>query len=118
MFREILTRPQQSLLELLSRIAEVRTFYLGGGTALGAPPGPSALPGLRFPPRQGVPATGPALSLARRRGRNRPPGGGGDAHRHARRRSHEFFHYGYPMLRPLVDSPWNVFSLIPMTSRR
>ena len=34
MFRHILTEAQQTLLELLSRIAEVRTFYLGGGTAL------------------------------------------------------------------------------------
>ncbi len=34
MFREILTESQQTLLELLSRIAEVRTFYLAGGTAL------------------------------------------------------------------------------------
>jgi hypothetical protein len=33
-FREILTESQQSLLELLSRISEVRTFYLAGGTAL------------------------------------------------------------------------------------
>mgnify|MGYP001588226550 CR=1 FL=1 len=34
MFREILTESQQTLLELLSRIPEVRTFYLAGGTAL------------------------------------------------------------------------------------
>ena len=34
MFREILTEPQQALLELLTRIGEVRTFYLPGGTAL------------------------------------------------------------------------------------
>ena len=34
MFREILTDLQQTLLELLSRIAEVRTFYLAGGTAI------------------------------------------------------------------------------------
>ena len=34
MFRDILTESQQALLELLSRIVEVRTFYLAGGTAL------------------------------------------------------------------------------------
>lgn len=34
MFREILTRAQQTVLDLLSRIGEVRTFYLAGGTAL------------------------------------------------------------------------------------
>ncbi len=34
MFREVLTESQQALLELLSRIPEVRTFYLAGGTAL------------------------------------------------------------------------------------
>jgi len=33
-FPEILTKPQQTVLELLSRIAEIRTFYLAGGTAL------------------------------------------------------------------------------------
>ena len=34
MFRQILTEAQQTVLELLSRIAEIRTFYLAGGTAL------------------------------------------------------------------------------------
>lgn len=34
MFREILTEPQQRLLELLTRIGEVRSVYLAGGTAL------------------------------------------------------------------------------------
>jgi hypothetical protein len=33
-FREILTDSQQSLLELLSRLSEVKTFYLARGTAL------------------------------------------------------------------------------------
>ena len=28
-FRDILTEPQQTVLELLSRIVEIRTFYLG-----------------------------------------------------------------------------------------
>lgn len=34
MFREILTDAQQTVLELLSRIPEIQTFYLAGGTAL------------------------------------------------------------------------------------
>ena len=34
MFRQILTGAQQTVLELLSRIPEVRTFYLAGGTGL------------------------------------------------------------------------------------
>jgi len=34
MFREILTGAQQTLLELLSRIPEIQTFYLAGGTGL------------------------------------------------------------------------------------
>ena len=34
MFRGILTEAQQTVLELLSRVGEVRTFYLAGGTAL------------------------------------------------------------------------------------
>ena len=34
MFRQILTGAQQTVLELLSRIPEVRTFYLARGTGL------------------------------------------------------------------------------------
>ena len=34
MFRAILTDPQQTVLELLSRVGEARTFYLAGETAL------------------------------------------------------------------------------------
>ena len=34
MLRQILTEAQQTVLELLSRIPEVRTFYLAGGTGL------------------------------------------------------------------------------------
>jgi hypothetical protein len=33
-FHDILTEAQQTLLELLSRISEVRTYYLAGGPAL------------------------------------------------------------------------------------
>ena len=34
MLHDILTQAQQTLLELLSRIPDVRTYYLAGGTAL------------------------------------------------------------------------------------
>jgi nucleotidyltransferase AbiEii toxin of type IV toxin-antitoxin system len=33
-FQGILVEAQQTVLELLSRLGEVRTFYLAGGTAL------------------------------------------------------------------------------------
>jgi hypothetical protein len=107
-FPEILTDSQQSLLELLSRVGEVRTFYLAGGTAL-------------------------ALHLGHRRSRdfdffrNRdflPQ----DLLGHLRQTEEatvlqeaagtlsvmlgtvptSFFHYPYPLLRPLVPSPWAV----------
>jgi hypothetical protein len=107
-FREILTDAQQTVLELLSRIPEIQTFYLAGGTAL-------------------------ALHLGHRRSRDfdffrskefRPQ----DLLTHImevgeiellqetagtltvafRGVPTSFFHYGYPLLRPLHETPWAI----------
>lgn len=108
MFREILTESQQTLLELLSRIAEVRTFYLAGGTAL-------------------------ALHLGHRRSRDfdlfRPKDFDPQELLSALRETAElevlreaagtltvtlrgvptsFSRYDYPLLRPLHESPWGL----------
>lgn len=60
MFRDILTGAQQALLELLSGIDEVRTFYLAGGTALALHPRPPALARPRLLPRAGIHPSGSA----------------------------------------------------------
>jgi nucleotidyltransferase AbiEii toxin of type IV toxin-antitoxin system len=107
-FREILTGEQQNLLELLSRIAEVRSFYLAGGTGL-------------------------ALHLGHRRSQDfdffrsadfqpqdlltRLMGLGEiavlqEASRTLTVARHgipvSFFHYDYPLLRPLQPTPWSI----------
>ena len=108
MFREILTDPQQTVLELLNGLPEIQTFYLAGGTAL-------------------------ALHLGHRRSRDfdffrskefRPQ----DLLNHIRELGEiellqeasgtltvmlrgvptSFFHYNYPLLRPLHDTPWGI----------
>lgn len=106
MLRGILTDAQQTVLELLSRIAEIRTFYLAGGTAL-------------------------ALYLGHRRSRDfdffraaeflpqdlllalRDAGEFGVLQEatgtlavQVRAVPVSFFHYPYALLRPLRDSPW------------
>jgi hypothetical protein len=107
-FRDILTGAQQTVLELLSRLPELQTFYLAGGTAL-------------------------ALHLGHRRSRDfdffrskefRPQ----DLLTHIREVGEiellqettgtltvallgiptSFFHYGYPLLRPLQETPWAI----------
>ena len=113
MFPAVLTESQQALLESLSGIAEVRTFYLAGGTAL-------------------------ALYLGHRRSRDfdlfrqrdfnppdllsvlRPLGelavlreAGGTLTVVAREIPVSFFAYDYPLLRPLHESPWGVLVADP-----
>ena len=108
MFREILTDAQQTLLELLSRIPEIRTFYLAGGTGL-------------------------ALHLGHRRSRDfdffrskefRPQDlltqlrdigdiellqeAAGTLTAIVRSVPLSFFHYDYPLIRPLHETPWTI----------
>lgn len=108
MFREILTGAQQSLLELLSRIGEVRTFYLAGGTALALHLGHRRsrdfdfFRGKEFLPQDllsRVREAGEPTVLQEAAGTLSVMLGGVPT---------SFFHYGYPLLRPLVDSPWGI----------
>jgi nucleotidyltransferase AbiEii toxin of type IV toxin-antitoxin system len=107
-FRGILTEAQQTVLELLSRVGEVRTFYLAGGTALtlhlghrrsrdfGFFHGKDFLPqdllsSLREarPVRVLQEATGTLMVMLREVPTS-------------------FFRYDYPLLRPLHESPWSL----------
>ena len=108
MLREILTGAQQTLLELLSRIPEIQSFYLAGRTGL-------------------------ALHLGHRRSRDfdffrlkefRPQDlvnqlrevgeiellqeAAGTLTVTLRGVPTSFFHYDYPLLRPLHETPWTI----------
>jgi hypothetical protein len=107
-FREILTGPQQSLLELLTRIGEVRTFYLAGGTALALHLGHRRsrvfdfFRNKEFLPQDLLSRlrdAGEPTVLQEAAGTLSVLLGGVPT---------SFFHYDYPLLRPLVDSPWGV----------
>ncbi len=110
MFREVLTEPQQTLLELLSRIAEIRTFYLAGGTALAL-----YLRHRRsrdfdfFRTEEFVPQD--LLSVLRDTGAVEVlQEAAGTLTVKLRGVPTSFFRYDYPLLRPLKESPWG-FSL-------
>jgi hypothetical protein len=107
-FREILTGAQQSLLELLTRIGEVRTFYLAGGTALALHLGHRRSRDFDFfRDKEFLPQdllsrlrdAGEPTVLQEAAGTLSVLLGGVPT---------SFFHYDYPLLRPLVDSPWGV----------
>ena len=108
MFRDTLTESQQTLLELLSRIVEVRTFYLAGGTALALHLGHRRSRDFDFfraepfVPQDllgSLRAAGDIQVLQEAAGTvtvilcSVPT---------------SFFHYDYPLLRPLQQSPWNL----------
>lgn len=108
MFREILTGPQQALLELLSRIAEVRSFYLAGGTALALHLGHRRsrdfdfFSAAQFLPQDllsRLRAAGEPTVLQEASGTLSVMLGGVPT---------SFFHYDYPLLRPPVKSPWGL----------
>ena len=108
MFRAILTEAQQAVLELLSRIDEVRTFYLAGGTALALHLGHrrsrdfDLFRGTDFLPQDLVSAlrdTGEVRVLQEAAGTltvmlHEVPA--------------SFFRYDYPLLRPLRESSWGL----------
>ncbi len=108
MFREVLTDSQQTVLELLSRISEVRTFYLAGGTALALYLGHRRSKDFDFfRPKEFAPQE--LLSVLR-----------GTAELDVlleatgtltvvlRGVPTSFFRYDYPLLRPLRESPWGL----------
>lgn len=108
MFREILTGAQQTVLGLLSRIPEVQTFYLARGTGLALHLGHrrsrdfDLFRAKEFQPQdlltrlweleevQVLQETAGTLTVAL----------------HGIPTS--FFHYGYPLLRPLHETPWAI----------
>ncbi len=108
MFREILTDSQQTLLELLSRIAEVRTFYLAGDTALALYLGHRRSRDFDFfRPKEFAPQD--LLSVLRETGE---PDvlleAAGTLTVTLRGVPTSFFRYDYPLLRPLHESPWGL----------
>lgn len=108
MFREILTQPQQTLLELLSRIAEVRRFYLAGGTALALHLGHRRSRDLDF--FSAAPFL-PQDLLSRVREAGEPTvlqEASGALSVMLRGVPTSFFHYDYPLLRSPVESPWGL----------
>lgn len=108
MFRHILTQAQQTVLELLSRIAEVRTFYLGGGTALALHFGHRRSEDFDFfraeelVPQDllGVLRDAGDLSVLQEAAGTLTVRLGGVAT--------SFFQYNYPLLKPLRGSPWGL----------
>ena len=108
MFREILTGAQQALLELLSRIDEVRTFYLAGGTALALHLGHRRSRDFEFfRAKEFLPQD--LLSTLRDTGELEVlQEATGTLSAVLRGVPTSFFHYGYPLLKPLRESPWGL----------
>lgn len=108
MFRAILTDPQQTVLELLSRLGEARTFYLAGGTALALFLGHRRSNDFDFfRAKEFVPQD--LLSVLRETGEVEVlQEAAGTLTVRLRRVPVSFFRYDYPVLRPLHESPWGL----------
>jgi len=108
MFRDILTEPQPTVLELLSRIVEIRTFDLAGGTALALHLGHRRSRDFDF--FRAEPFVPQDLLASLRATGNievlQEASGTLTVILHSVPTS--FFHYDYPLLRSLQPSPWNV----------
>ena len=108
MFREILTDSQQTLLGLLSRIAEIRTFYLAGGTALALHLGHRRSRDFDFFRAKEF-APQDLLSVLRETGELEVLlEAAGTLTVALRGVPTSFFRYDYPLLRPLHESPWSL----------
>jgi hypothetical protein len=108
MFREILTGAQQTLLESLSRIPEIQTFYLAGGTGLALHLGHRRsrdfdfFRSKEFQPQD-------LLSQLREMGEIEVlQEAAGTLTVLMRGVPTSFFHYDYPLLRPLHETPWRI----------
>ncbi len=108
MFREILTGSQPALLELLSRAPEVRSFYLAGGTALALFLGHRRSRDFDFfRAKEIVPQD--LLTIMRSTGEVEVlQEADGTLTVRLRGVPTSFFHYPYPLLRPLRESPWGI----------
>ena len=108
MFREILTEPQQTLLELLSRVPEVRSFYLAGGTALALLLGHRRSRDFDFFRATDFVPQG-LLTVLRSTGEVEVlQEAAGTLTVTLRGVPTSFFHYAYPLLRSLRESPWGI----------
>ncbi len=108
MFRGVLTEAQQTLLELLSRVGEVRTFYLAAGTALALHLGHRRSRGFAFfRGKDFLPQD--LLSSLRETGEiGVLQEATGTLTVMLREVPTSFFRYDYPLLRPLQQSPWGL----------
>ena len=108
MFRQILTGAQQTVLELLSRIPEVRTFYLAGGTGLALHLGHRRSADFDFfRASELVPQD--LLTVLREIGEVVVlQEATGTLTVRLRGVATRFFRYDYPLLRPLRESPWRL----------
>ena len=108
MLRQILTEAQQTVLELLNRIPEVRTFYLAGGTGLALHLGHRRSEDFDFF-RAGTLVPQDLLTVLREAGELvvlQEAAGTLTVRLHGVATS--FFQYDYPLLRPLRESPWGL----------
>ena len=106
MLRQILTGAQQTVLELLSRIPEIRTFYLAGGTGLALDLGHRRSEDFDFFRAQAL-VPQDLLTALREVGELvvlQEAAGTLTVRLHGVATS--FFQYDYPLLRPLRESPW------------
>jgi hypothetical protein len=112
-FPEILTRSQQTLLELLSRTAEVRTFYLAGGTAVALHLGHRRSRDLDlFRSKDFLPQD--LLTVLRDTGELEVlQEAAGTLTVMLRGVPVSFFRYDYPLLRPLRETPWGLLLAEP-----
>lgn len=108
MFRDILTESQQTVLGLLTRIAEVRPFYLAGGTALALHLGHRRSGDFDFF-RPDAFAPQDLLGALRAAGDVQVlQEAAGTLTVMLQTVPTSFFHYDYPLLKPLQDSPWSL----------
>lgn len=108
MLHDILTGAQQAVLELLSRRPEARSFYLAGGTALALHLGHRRSRDFDFfRPKEFLPQD--FLTALRDSGEVEVlQEAAGTLTVALRGVPVSFFHYPYPLLRPLHESPWNL----------
>lgn len=108
MVPEILTEPQPAVLELLTSVDEARSFYMAGGTALALHLGHRRsrdfdfFRAKEFLPQDLLAVLGRAGDVQVLQATT------GTLTVMLRGVPTSFFHYDYPLLRPLVESPWGI----------
>ena len=108
MFPEILTGPQQNVLELLSRVPEMGTFYLAGGTALALHLGHRRSRDFDFFRAEDFLPQQLLSTLREQKGIEVLQETSGTLTVKLRGVPTSFFRYDYPLLRPLRETPWGL----------